>query len=159
MRGGGCTNFLSHFQEVNKGVYFFQNANNLNFKLFFRLYRIFSPWIPTTEKVILWHLLLLDLMTISSHGWYVFAPRKIELLKVLSQLNIGCKKVGIWQIQIRLNALMTCPKKNLDTIFDWFSWNNLFGKIYIIHVDKSFSLLTNLSGWGLIKAQPISESQ
>ena len=56
--GGG--DFLAPFQAVHfwsiKGVYFFQNANNLNFKLFFRLYRIFSPkltfksWISTSEK-------------------------------------------------------------------------------------------------------------
>ena len=36
--GGGPAHFLASFQEVHfwsiKGVYFFQNANNLNFRLF-----------------------------------------------------------------------------------------------------------------------------
>ena len=40
--GGGSPIFLAHFQEVHywslQGVYFLQNASNLNFKLFFRLY-------------------------------------------------------------------------------------------------------------------------
>ena len=40
--GGGCQKFFVTFSEVHfwsiKGVHFLQNANNLNFKLFFRLY-------------------------------------------------------------------------------------------------------------------------
>ena len=43
MRGGGALHkFVGTFSEVHfwsiKGVYFLQNANNLFFKLFFRLY-------------------------------------------------------------------------------------------------------------------------
>ena len=37
--GGSCPIFLSPFDKwLIKGVYFLQNANNLNFKLFFWLY-------------------------------------------------------------------------------------------------------------------------
>ena len=48
-RGGSCPNLGVLFQGVHfwsiKGVYFFQNANNLNFELVFRLFiwGIFSP--------------------------------------------------------------------------------------------------------------------
>ena len=42
IEGGGSPIFLALFQEVHywsiQGVYFLQNASNLNFKLFFRLY-------------------------------------------------------------------------------------------------------------------------
>ena len=55
-RGGPCPNFLSPFYSVHfwsiKGVPFLQNANNLNFKLFF--YVVYMPHkasiLPLFEK-------------------------------------------------------------------------------------------------------------